>query len=347
MKKLINVKLLSLRNGASASIKNSPRKFIFRLTFVIFAIAGIYFSIFGGLHFIVSLGGLGSVIIKKVIFVLFFMLFIMVGISSGVLFYGIAFKSREAHFLLTLPIGRGSIMAYKFVEAAFFAAWIPFIGIIFFFLAYSNVGKINTTWFSAFYGTNFFLAIVSAFFAIPFFIISCFSGYILTLLVARFLNLKMFLFVSGIVLFFVFIYYYNYIKASDQKSIIYILSEEVVLLKYSKLWFMPFSWPAYGLISFEDGDLKKGLLYLANLWSLSLLCLAYVTAPGKTFLTIYHQQSASGWKHSSGKDYLSIIFSKFKMPSYLHAFIVKDIKLFIREPSLWLQFLVFFGLLFF
>ena len=345
MNKLISIRLLSLRNSATALIRHSPRKFIYRLTFIIFAIAGIYCAIFGGLHFIVSLGGLGSAIIKKVIFILFFILFFMVGVSFGVLFYGTAFKSREAHFLLTLPLNRGKIMTFKFLEAAFFASWIPFLGIFFFLLAYSNVGRINPL--LLFYDVNFSLAIISPLFVAPFFVISCFFGYLLTLFVARFLNLRIIFFVAGAILFLIFMIYFNYPRPSQHKSIIFLLSEEVALLKYSKLWFLPFSWPAYGIISFEDGDWKRCLLYLANLWSLALLCLAYVSYPGKAFLSIYYQQFIGAEKRAKGKDYLSIIFSCLKLRPYLRAFIVKDIKLFAREPSLWLQFLIFFGILFF
>ncbi len=345
MKKLINVRLLSIRNGTADLIRHSPRKFAYRLTFILFSIAGIYFAIYGGLHFIVSLGGLGSVIIKKVIFILFFILFFMVGVSFGVLFYGTAFKSREALFLFTLPINRGRIMAYKFTEAAFFASWIPFIGLVFFYLAYSNVGKVNASWIPGIYGANFSLALVTPLFTIPFLVISCSFGYVLTLIVARYLNFRIIFFITGIVLFLTFIYYFKYIKPSQQKGILFLLSEEVALLKYSKLWFLPFSWPAYGLVAFEDGDLKKCFLYLINLWSLALLCLAYVSRPMKTFLSVYHQQTTMAQKQSRGVDYLRVIFSG--LPSYLRAFAVKDIKLFVREPSLWLQFLIFFGILFF
>lgn len=347
MKELVDIHLLSIRNSITDLTKHSPRKFVFRLIFVLTAILGIYCAIFGGFHFIVSLGGLGSAIIKKVLFILFFILFFMVGVSFGVLFYGTAFKSREAHFLMTLPLDRGKIMYFKFMEAACFASWIPFLGVIFFFLAYSNVGKTPYSGFSVFCGTNFSLAVITPLFAAPFFALSCFSGYLLTLLVARFLNLKIFFFTAGAILTLACIWYFKYLKPADQTSIFYLLSEEVAFLKYSKLWFLPYSWPAYGLISFEDGDWRKCLLYLANLWSLALLCLAFVSSFGKNCMSIYFQQYRGMEKRAEGKDYVGIFFSCFRLPPYLRAFIVKDVKLFAREPGLWLQFLIFFGILFF
>ncbi len=336
MRKLISTRLFSIKNRISFLIKLSPKKFVYGLVFILVSTAGIYFAIYEGLNFIVSLGGLGSVIIKKIIFILFFILFFLVGVSFGVLFYGLSFKSKEAQFLLTLPLPRGKILRFKFIEAAVFASWIPFLGIFFFFLAYGNMGK-----------ANFFLAFISPFFSAPFFIISCFFGYLVTLFIARYFNLKIIFFSVGLILFLIFIFYSNFFVSPEREDIFYYLSEEVIFLKFSKVWFLPFSWPGYGIIAFEDYDFKKSFVYLANLWSLALLCLTYLSSPKKVFISIYHRQFTGQKKQTKSKDYLAIIFSHLNLPIYLRSFIVKDIKLFVREPSLWLQFLVFFGILFF
>ena len=336
MQKLINARLSSIKNRISLLINLSPRKFVYGLIFILTSIAGIYFAIYAGLNFIVSLGGLGSIIIKKIIFILFFMLFFLVGVSFGVLFYGLSFKSKEAQFLLSLPVPRGEILSFKFIEAAVFASWIPFLGIFFFFLAYSNIGNAGTS-----------LAFVSLFFSAPFFIISCCFGYLLTLFIVRHFNLKRILYTAGSILFFIFIFYSNFFIPHEREDIFYYLSEDVAFLKFSRMWFLPFSWPGYGIIAFEDYDFKKSFLYLANLWSLALLCLTFVSSPGKTFISIYHRQFTGQGKKSKTRDYLTLVFSMFGLPACLRSFIVKDIKLFAREPSLWLQFLVFFGILFF
>ena len=336
MQKLISIRLFSIKNKLSFLANFSPRKFVFGLLFILVSIAGIYFAIYTGLNFIVSLGGLGSIIIKKIIFILFFMLFFLVSISSGVLFYGLSFRSKEAQFLLSLPIHREKILSFKFIEAAVFASWIPFLGIFFFFLAYSNIGNAGTS-----------LAFISLFFSAPFFIISCFFGYLLTLFVVRHFNLKRIFYTAGSILLLIFIFYSNFFISPEREDIFYYLSEEVAFLKFSKTWFLPFSWPGYGIIAFEDYDFRKSFLYLANLWSLALLCLTFVSSPSKVFISIYHRQFTGQGKKTKTRDYLTLVFSLFGLPAYLRSFIVKDIKLFAREPSLWLQFLVFFGILFF
>lgn len=336
MQKLITIRFFSIKNKLAFLTNFSPKKLAYGLIFILASIAVIYFAIYTGLNFIVSLGGLGSIIIKKIIFILFFMLFFLVSVSFGVLFYGLSFKSKESQFLLSLPMPRGKILSFKFIEAAVFASWIPFLGIFFFFLAYSNIGNAGTS-----------LALVSLIFSAPFFIISCFFGYLLTLFVVRHFNLKRIFYTAGSILIFISIFYSNFVISPEREDIFYYLSEEVAFLKFSKMWFLPFSWPGYGIIAFEDYDFKKSFLYLANLWSLALLCLTFVSSPRKMFISIYHRQFTGQGKKTKTRDYLTSVFSLFGLPAYLRSFIVKDIKLFAREPSLWLQFLVFFGILFF
>lgn len=69
MRKLLANRCLSVKNNISTTIKHSPKKFIFRFTFILLSIAALYFAVSGGLHFIISLGGLGTVIIKKLFFI--------------------------------------------------------------------------------------------------------------------------------------------------------------------------------------------------------------------------------------------------------------------------------------
>lgn len=336
MQRLISIRLFSIRNKISFLIKLSPKKFVYGFIFILVSTAGVYFAIYEGLNFIISLGGLGPVIIKKLIFILFFLLFFLVSVSFGVLFYGLSFRSKEAQFLLALPIPREKILNFKFIEATILASWIPFLGTFFFFLAYSNMGNVGPS-----------LALVSLLFSVPFFIISCFFGYLTALFIARYFNLKGMFLTAGVILLLIFIFYSNLFISPERKDIFYYLSEEVVFLKFSKIWFLPFSWPGYGIIAFEDCDFRKSILYLTNLWSLAFLCLTFLSSPGKLFISVYHRQFAGQGKKTKSKDSLTLIFSRLNLPPYFSSFIVKDIKLFIREPSLWLQFLIFFGILFF
>lgn len=337
MKTILFSHLISLRNTLYFHWKKSPKRFLVTVAFLCIAFLGIYLGIWGGLQFITSLGGLGTVIIKKIIFLLFSILFFMVAISFGVLFYGTGFRSKETAFLLTLPIREEKVIFYKFIETMLFASWIPLLGMFLFFLAYSQIA-----------GANIVFVLLSLLYILPFLLISCFLGYIGVLFISRFLRLKKSFWVTGFILLISLLIYTGRSTPSQSKNFFYLLSEDMVFLRISKIWFLPFSWPGYGLVAVEDSDFKRALIYLANLWSLGILCLSYVSSFKGVFAHIYYDRFPVTTSLKSKKDYIRLYVEKLKvLPGYMRSFIIKDIKLFVREPSLWLQFLIFFGILFF
>ncbi|MFH1771442.1 MAG: hypothetical protein ABH872_01355 [Candidatus Omnitrophota bacterium] len=337
MKPLFVQRLNSFLNHIISIYNKSPFRFFAICLFLLFAIFGIYIGIWEGLRFLIVLGGLGTVIVKKIIFILFFILFCMVALSFGVFFYGVTFRSKETQYLLSLPVDSANIILYKFAESLFMTCWIPFFGVILFITAYSQVGGIGVK-----------LSLACIFYSVPFFIISCATGYFLALWILRRLSLKKIVIASVTVVPAIFIaLYLKYSSLHQGKDLFYFLSEEVAFLKTSRVWFFPSSWPGYGLTYFEDGNIKKSLLYLVNLWGLSFLLLSLISLPSKTFLFIYHRHRWLIHKKTN-TDYLGIVIGYLKViPIKMRAFIAKDIKLFVREPSQWLQFFLFFGILFF
>ena len=114
-----------------------------------------------------------------------------------------------------------------------------------------------------------------------------------------------------------------------------------------RIWFLPFSWAAYGLNSIEDGRWAQAAVYLFNLWALAAFCLSLVPLCANSFYLAYDRSgSSAGWA-KPGKDHIAYFFDGLKVfSSCARAFLIKDIKFFMREPGLWLQSLVFFGILF-
>ena len=336
MTELFLQRLISLKNILYSVWNNSPRKFILGAFLIIFSVIGVYLGMWEGINFIVSLGGLGTIIIKKLLFILFFILFFMIAVSFGVMFYGVGIRSKETRFLLSLPINEKEVVLYKFIETFALTCWIPFLGIFIFFLGYSQVGNINII-----------LPLLSSLYTLPFLIISCFLGYLGVLFIARFFNLKKIL--LGIVVLFLFlcVFYYRYFEPSKGRDILCLLSEEVAFLKISKIWFLPFSWSAHGLVYFENSLFLNSIIYFLNLWSLAGLCLCSVPKISDLFMQIYYSQSSTS-KKLEGKDYIKSLIYNLKIFSEdIRPFIVKDVKYFLRESTLKLQFLIFFGILFF
>jgi len=331
----LTLRLKSFKNLASRYFRNYPFRFLSIVFFSFTAIFGVYLVILEGFTFLVSLGGFGSIIIKRLFYILFFIIFFMLGISFGVLFYTASFRSRETEFLLTLPIEIRKISFFKFIESTLLASWIPILGLIVFIASYAKINHIPI-----------FLPLLSFVYFIPFILISCFLGYLVCVSVLKFFNLKK-LFIFVILVFIATFLLFTKSFKKETKDIFYLLSEEIIFFKISKTWFLPFSWVPWGIIHFEDGNLLRSFVFLANLWSLSLLCLnSLFLKGGNIFTNIFIRHSIPKHKYYH-KSLLDKLLRMKLLPHHFRNFFLKDIKLFIREPILWLQFLIFFGLLFF
>ncbi|RLB78245.1 MAG: hypothetical protein DRH15_10300, partial [Deltaproteobacteria bacterium] len=299
------------------------------------AVLIVYAAIWAGFRFLIGLGGMGSVIISHLFYLLFFIMFFMVALSFAILYYNLSFRSKETKFLVNLPIKSRKISFLKFIESSVLAGWIPLAGFIIFIAVYSNINNLTP-----------FMSLFSFVCIMPFLIIASAIGYLLCITILKFMNLKKG-FVVICVLLLAAVLFYRYHKTSGN-NILYLLSEEIIFFKISKLWFLPFSWAPWAIVHTENGNLLRAGVFLINLWSLSLLMLSLIyTYGGKVFRDLFFKYSLPAHKRSYHKNYLDKIFFLRIFPVKIANFILKDIKMFIREPVLWTQFLIFFGLLFF
>ena len=76
-----------------------------------------------GLKFIARFPGLGTVLIERLMFLLFAFLFVLLLLSNLVIGYTNLFRNRETSFLLTLPVSTHTIFQWKFIESAVLASW--------------------------------------------------------------------------------------------------------------------------------------------------------------------------------------------------------------------------------
>src|SRR5262249_22149969 len=76
-----------------------------------------------GLRFIAKFPGLGTMLMERLLFLLFAFLFILLLISNLVISYTNLFRNRETSFLLTLPVSTQTIFQWKFIESSLLASW--------------------------------------------------------------------------------------------------------------------------------------------------------------------------------------------------------------------------------
>src|SRR2546426_4385483 len=77
-----------------------------------------------GLEFVIThFPGLGTLLIERLMFLLFAFLFVLLLFSNLVISFTNLFRNRETTFLLALPITAQTIFRWKFVESALLASW--------------------------------------------------------------------------------------------------------------------------------------------------------------------------------------------------------------------------------
>lgn len=92
--------------------------------FVVGYWVGFTWLFYEGLRFLTaSIPGLGDLLVARMMYVLFALVFGMLLVSSGVVGYGIFFRNRETLWLQTLPVPDGALFPWKFAEASVLAAW--------------------------------------------------------------------------------------------------------------------------------------------------------------------------------------------------------------------------------
>jgi ABC-2 type transport system permease protein len=76
-----------------------------------------------GLKYLTLFPGLGTVLMERLLYLLFAFLFALLLLSNLILSYSNLFRNREAIFLLTMPVSSQTILRWKFIESTLLASW--------------------------------------------------------------------------------------------------------------------------------------------------------------------------------------------------------------------------------
>ncbi len=77
-----------------------------------------------GLSFVqYGIPGLGDILVVRLFYLLFALIFVMLMISTGIVGYGVFFRNRETDWLQTMPISHARLFRWKFIEASLLASW--------------------------------------------------------------------------------------------------------------------------------------------------------------------------------------------------------------------------------
>src|SRR6267143_46639 len=107
------------------SIRERSRLLSSLIGFFIVGYVALAFWLFrSGLEFVIThFPGLGSLLVERLLFLLFAFLFVLLLFSNLVISYTNLFRNRETTFLLSLPLPPQTIFRWKLLESALLASW--------------------------------------------------------------------------------------------------------------------------------------------------------------------------------------------------------------------------------
>ena len=316
---------------------------------------GLFALFYGGFEFIVLNVGLPGAPYHaqtvEFVFTLFFAsLQVMLIFSSGIILYGGLYASQETNFLLTLPVRDSRIVNYRFLEAVIFSSWGFFLLASPMMVAYGLVVK--APWY--YYG--YLPCLMTAFAYLP-----CAIGAIFCLFIINRLPQLRGIAVGGTAVAVIALAYYSIwqtlgISQSQSLSSTW-FSETFRRFEFTRSEWLPSTWLSNGLLeaarpySYDPTDLPwlESGKYLVLFVSNALLLHIIVLWLGdrwfrKSYCNLNSRQARESKSRAAWIDRIANAFL-FLLPKQTRLLIVKDLRLFRRDPAQWSQFLIFFGLL--
>ena len=306
-------------------------------------IASLYYVPYRSFLFLKIMGPLGIVIIDRMIYLLFMGLFIMLIFSNCIICYSTAYKANETTFFFTLPIDHADLFFVKFVDSIFLSSWMFLSFLIPILSAYGVVRDLGWTFYAS-----------MLIFFVPFAVIAGAIGCLITMSAVRFIPLRLYR-ISGILTAAIFIAGCVWLflsgrgAARAENEAVFLLTNVIPHFGFTQFAFAPNYWISEGIFNVISSSYEKSAFWLLLLLSNALVL---GLAVHKLSRNIYYP----GWVRSSfmgrKKRYGARVgfVEKFLrgmgfIKPAMQGLIMKDLKLFWRDPLQWSQFTIFFGLL--
>jgi len=320
--------------------------------FIIGYLALGYWMFFEGLNFLYRFPLVGSLLSQRLIYLVFGFFFIMLVFSNLIIGYSTLFKSRETTWLLSLPLPPPNIYRWKFLEALAVSSWaLLFLSAPLMF-AYGRVHEASPA---------FFLEMAVVF--VPFVIIPALIGSWAVIFLVRMLGHRD---VKNIVLVISLGVLALLIAGIKPVTDAEALSQEDVLsfdqlLRHTRISvnpFLPSAWLAQTVLAWSEGLTRQGLFSFLLLLSYAMMgLLVGYEVIGRFFFGSWtmalssraarFQRQAVARRQRERRPELLEYITNFLRPwsPPTAALVLKDARLFWRDPAQWIQFMIFFGLL--
>jgi ABC-2 type transport system permease protein len=310
------------------------------------------------LRFLGSFPGFGELLVERMLFLLFALLFSMLLISSLVIGYTNLFRNRETAFLWTLPVPAQSIYRWKFIETALLASW-AFVfltaPLLFAFGASQQVG-----W--HYYAMT--PGLVALFILLP-----SVAGAWLALGLARYIDRRGFQLITLGTLAVLLVAAAIWMRPEvlpeelEETRVLALIDRLLGRTKFAQFPFLPSYWLSSAVMQWTEGALRAaGFFILVLLSNVLLFGFLSFTRLGDAFYDAASMVQSRGglfghwqlpWRRRSPRaayDFpigpLDRLFQCVPgLGDDVRALLAKDVRTFWRDTTQWAQTLVLFGLL--
>ncbi len=294
---------------------------------------------YSGFEFLYQLGGAAFFLVPR-LFTLFFLgLGAMLMLSGAVTGYAQLFQVPELKRLLCWPVPLHDLFYYSFIKAALMSSW------AFFFIIVPFIGA-----FGVYRGWSLWMIAWSVAFSLPFVMLFAGLGILLMMLLVRWMPrgrtlglLILLILTTG--LWWV-MGYIQEMRMSQQDDVM-ALARFVPGLELASHPLLPSGWMARGILALARGEWSRGLLYLTLLsTSVPVLYLGMAKLGEWVYPESFQKQMRGRRDIATKASWISqVIHQVHPGQGAIRAFGVKDSLIFMRDPTQWTQFFIFFGLL--
>lgn len=274
--------------------------------------------------------------------VFFASLTVMLAFSSGIILYGSLYRSREVQFLMTTPVRSERVFLHKFQEALLLSSW----GFILLgspmWVAYGLVAL------APWYYYALLLPFLVAFVVIP----GGLGAMVCLVVMWRIPKIRLHavsilatlcLACGGWIA-------WSVIRGPEGDLLTPSWFDSLLMrLRFSEHRLLPNWWLSTGLLEAAQRQWTESLLFLALLTSNALMFhQAAVALAARIFRRSYHDSYTEGAsRRRPGAHWMDrlMLRATFFLSPQMRLLMVKDLRLFRRDPMQWSQFLIFLGLL--
>ncbi len=328
-----------------------------RVTLVVVLSVLFWYGLFrlfsGGFEFLATTIGhpvTHALTVQAIYNVFFASLMFMLVLSSGIILYGGLYCSSEAEYLLTTPLRAERIVLHKFQEAIVFSSWGFLLLGSPMLVAYGL--QAGAPW--------YYFALLPPFMGAFIYIPGGIGAILCMLFVHRLARIRKHFFViaGALVLAVVVLLGFSLFGKTENKLLSPNWFQEMLgRLQFSEHRLLPSWWLSSGLLEaartdagpMEGASWAESLLYLSLLISNALFLRVLAVYVGKgVYRTSYSElRTERARRRPSKRFWLDRAVMGYApwLTRQMRLLIVKDLRLFRRDPVQWSQFIIFFGLL--